>query len=142
MAGSNKIRYIRVRTVPSGEDESQPQDSPLPDAGASEYSDLEDEREGDGVYYDEECGVTTLKPSSLHTHHSDDSQDELLQPTQSRRSRWTRRRRIPPLFRGLICGRRRKNNFTSEKPSSRNCDQRQRPLRFILKSLAIILMLL
>lgn len=134
MLGSSKFRYIRVQN-------ESPQ-SPWCDAGTADL-DLEGGREEDSIYDDEDCGASRpLNPSLLDTHHNDDTQQALLRPQQTQRSRWTRRRRIPLLFRWLTCGRRRRSIAPLEKSDCGTCKKRRRPLRFILKSLAVALMLL
>lgn len=138
MLGSTKFRDIRIA---EHKDESQPHD-PLLDTSTS-YLHIEDVLQENDLYChdDEECGSGTPVSSFTSPHHFDESQDALLQSPRTRRSRWTRRRRIPPLHGWLTWGRQRKTTVF-EKSGCDTYQKRRRPLRFVLKSLAIALMLL
>ena len=140
MNGSTKSRYIRAI---ERKDESKQATSSV-DAGTTSDLEARSEHFEDAIHLidDEECGAfpQTSLPA-LNTHRLDDFSDASLLPPFSTQPKWTRRRRLSTL-RWILCGSRRRDSISHAKSSCGTCRNRRRPLRIVLKSLAIALMLL
>lgn len=132
MLGSTTSRCIRAQESDRGRDESK---SPASSSDAGTLDVDECIQEDTRLLHDEECGAKQAVISSYATH-DDGLEDDNLQCRRQRN-----RRRLS--FVKLIFGPRRRRSCAGEKfTGSQDCHRRRRPLRVILKSLAIALMLL
>lgn len=129
MGTRRAIRYSRVRV---SEDDpgfrSALSDGCIADieAGREHIHDDEDYKSGKPT-----LRSPTYSPSSSKTH-------SLRNEPTSSKSKWTRRKR---LLRWNLCGR-RGDSALEEKIDCTKCTKRRRPLRIVLRCLAIALMLL